>query len=160
MARYKEQVPNTGIFRKHPGKQLGNFLGLRLLTEAQEAMRIECYHLVPRQWDIQYSIGANIGRRDVLSPAPYAEHLTLEVEADLIHPKIKQTGMLKLTFLARRELESLVTSRDLSTPTPLCIGKVTLRGGRREFLSALPKDMLLRVLNRSKRPRSPLRRLL
>ena len=109
---------------------------------------MECYHLVPHQWGTHYSIGSNIGRRDVLPPAPYTEHLTLEVEADLIHPKLKQTGMLKLTFLARRELESLVTSRDLSTPTPLCIGKVTLKGDRREFLGALPQDMLLHVLNR------------
>jgi len=70
------------------------------------------------------------------------EFLHLEIKGLIRQPEKFAAKEIGATFLGDREILPQENARPVSDAKPLCVGSITLRGERREFLGALPFDSL------------------
>ena len=88
-------------------------------------------------WEPYYSYSLNDGR---LHPGPYWEHLELRVAGQCLAPARAAGRTVGLTFLGSREQTDYLEDPPRSEWRPLCVGTITLRGERAEFLGSIPFD--------------------
>ncbi len=90
-------------------------------------------------WEPSYSFALNEGR---FGHGPYWEHVELIVSGECLAPSKTAGRIGKLTFLGNRE-ESRTLEQSLdSDRQPLCVGTLTVRGDRTEYLGSIPFDAL------------------
>ncbi|HSW39570.1 MAG TPA: hypothetical protein VLL97_08780 [Acidobacteriota bacterium] len=97
-----------------------------------------CSYIIEiKDWELTYSHGLNSTPK--LFPGQYSEHLDLSIKGIIrMHEKYSTKGV-NLTFIGDREIFPLKNDSDFK---PRCVGALTLRGDRRDFLGKLPFDSL------------------
>lgn len=88
-----------------------------------------------------YSLGLNEGRS---LGGTYDEYLHIEFIATCISPQKYEARQTRLLFMGIRSLAAeLAGSNDAASP--LCVGSLTMRGDRSEYLGSIPFDAALAV---------------
>ena len=97
-----------------------------------------CSYVVEiKDWELTYSLGLNPNQK-ILS-GQYMESLHLKIKGSIrLREKYSAKDMVS-TFIGDREIFPMKNESDFK---PRCIGAITLRGERREFLGVLPFDSL------------------
>ena len=97
-----------------------------------------CSYIVEiKDWEVTYSHGLNSTPK--LFPGQYSEHLDLSIKGLFHLPEKYSAQEVTLTFIGDREIFPLKNESDFR---PRCVGALTLRGDRRDFLGKLPFDSL------------------
>jgi hypothetical protein len=97
-----------------------------------------CSYIVEiKDWELTYSHGLNSTPK--LFPGQYSEHLDLCIKGFFRIPEKYSTKEIILTFIGDREIFPVKNDSDF---TPRCVGALSLRGDRRDFLGTLPFDSL------------------
>jgi len=97
-----------------------------------------CSYVVEIQdWELTYSLGLNPNPK--YFSGQYSESLHLNIKGSLRFPEKYSTKEIVSTFIGDREIFPQKNDADF---TPRCVGSITLRGERRDFLGALPFDSL------------------
>ena len=91
------------------------------------------------EWEPSYSFALNDGRH---FEGSYREHLDLSLKGAFLSPaKAKDRGAM-LTLLADRRETLSVTDPASCDRKPLCVGTLTIRGDRTDYLGSLPYDAM------------------
>jgi hypothetical protein len=97
-----------------------------------------CSYIVEiKDWELTYSLGLNTNPK--LFAGQYSEHLHLSIKGVFRLPEKYSDQEIASTFIGDREIFPLKNDSDFK---PKCVGALTLRGERREFIGALPFDSL------------------
>lgn len=97
-----------------------------------------CSYLVEiLDWELTYSFLLNPNPK--IFPGQYSEHLYLEIKGSMRSPEKYAGDEINSTFIGDREIFPLKNESDFR---PRCVGAITLRGERRDFLGSLPFDSL------------------
>jgi hypothetical protein len=97
-----------------------------------------CSYIVEiKDWELTYSVGLNTNPK--LFAGQYSEHLHLTIKGLFRLPEKYSNQEVVSTFIGDREIFPLKNDSDFK---PRCVGALTLRGERRDFLGALPFDSL------------------
>jgi hypothetical protein len=94
-------------------------------------------------WEPYYSYSLNDGR---LHPGPYREHLELGLVGQGLALAKAAGRTVELTFFGSREEAQFLKDPPRSDWKPLCVGTITLRGERADFLGSIPVDALWGVV--------------
>lgn len=95
------------------------------------------YVLDIQDWELTYSLGLNPNPK--VFSGQYSESLHLRIKGFIRLPEKYSTKEIVATFIGDREMFPMKNESDSK---PRCIGALTLRGERREFLGVLPFDSL------------------
>lgn len=90
-------------------------------------------------WEPSYSFALNDGP---LHDGPYWEHVQLVLTAECLAPSKMAGRISTFTFLGNREEARALNQPPNSDWRPLCVGSLTVRGDRTEYLGSLPVDSL------------------
>ena len=97
-----------------------------------------CSYIVEiKEWEVTYSHGLNSTPK--IFAGQYSEHLDLCIRGQFHMPEKHSTKGVSLTFIGDREIFPLKNDSDFR---PRCVGALTLRGDRRDFLGKLPFDSI------------------
>jgi hypothetical protein len=90
-------------------------------------------------WEPSYSFGLNHSR---YFEGPYWEHLELLLKGVFLSPAKVKNRCAVLTLLADRREMRAVADPASSRLEPVCVGTLTIRGGRTDFLGSVPYDAM------------------
>jgi hypothetical protein len=97
-----------------------------------------CSYVVEiQEWELTYSLGLNPNPK--VFSGQYSESLHLKIKGSIRLPEKYSDREMVSTFIGDREIFPMKNDSDFK---PRCVGAITLRGERREFLGALPFDSL------------------
>lgn len=86
-----------------------------------------------------YSFGVGNSRFD----GEYTEHHHTELEAICLSPYRLAERVTRFVLIADRRIQKKLDGEDGRDSPPLCVGTLTMRGSRSEYLGSLPFDAAL-----------------
>jgi len=90
-------------------------------------------------WEPSYMFALNRSRH---FEGPYWEHLDLSLEGVFLSPDKAKDRRASLKLLADRRETRAVTDPESCDWKPLCVGTLTIRGDRTDYLGSLPYDAM------------------
>jgi len=98
------------------------------------------YCIEIKDWGTPYSLYLNKDSKK-FHIGPYWEYIELKIKGSFIHPKKYAGKEVEIRFLGNRQMNEMLNDPGkYDDSKPLCIGSLTLRGERREYLGSLPMD--------------------
>jgi hypothetical protein len=91
-------------------------------------------------WETSYSFTVN--HNDRFFAGSYREHLHLEINGNLRHPRKFDDLEIRLTLLGDRKLTSHLVAEEYLEPQPVSVGHLTIRGKHRDYLGSIPHDVV------------------
>ena len=111
------------------------------VKKKRKSKKIEYCSYVIRivDWTTSYSLYTDPKER--FGFGPYWEHGSLEIMGVVLAPAKLQDRKIKVEFLADRRLPAILSGSEKAGYEPRCVGGLTARGQRTEYLGSLPADV-------------------
>lgn len=110
----------------------------------RRAEEYETHTLLIEDWSPSYSFALNHNRR---SDTPYWEALHIKVTAKFLAPDRPKDRHLTLTLMGNRDEARALEEPLRCKHEPLCVGTLTIRGDRTDYLGSVPQDALWALLS-------------
>ncbi|NIS61089.1 MAG: hypothetical protein GTO13_10410 [Proteobacteria bacterium] len=111
------------------------------MKKRRKSKKIEhCSYVIRiEDWTTSYSL--SVDREGRFGLDPYWEHGALEIIGVVLAPGNLQDRRIKVDFLADRRLPLILSGSENAGYEPRCVGALTARGQRTEYLGSLPTDV-------------------
>ena len=97
------------------------------------------YCIEIKDWSVPYSLHLNEHKK--FRDGPYWEYVELKILGKFIYPDRFADKNVESRFLGSRSMTKMLNQPDkYDDIKPLCLGSLTLRGERRDYLGSLPMD--------------------
>ena len=104
---------------------------------SEQAYQSFIFHI--EGWEPSYSFGLNRSR---YFEGPYSEHLDIALKGVFLSPENAKDRRATLRVLASRPETHAVDDPANCDWEPLCVGTLTIRGDRTDYLGSLPYDAM------------------
>lgn len=109
-------------------------------SKRKPEVQTETYLIEIEDWDASYSF--SIGKGMAHKHGPYWEHVSLIIHGHFIHPEKVLDKTIKMTVMGKRNEDDALNDPDGDYQEPRCVGSLTVRGDRREYLGTIPQTAL------------------